>query len=73
MATYRCGACGNRTRFDVTETVTSRAHHHFTLAGAVEVEGREVTAHRVEDVSCRWCGRGDAVEVLETAEAATAT
>jgi hypothetical protein len=65
---YRCRACGNRTRFDVVETTTSRAHHHQTLGGELRVEDRVVTAHHVDQVTCRWCGHGHDVEVLDGAE-----
>lgn len=61
---YRCAACGNLTRFDVTTTRTTRAFHHYTVGGQLEVENEEVRAETVEDVSCRWCGHGRAVEVL---------
>ncbi|HUA94180.1 MAG TPA: hypothetical protein VMB82_01490 [Acidimicrobiales bacterium] len=66
---YRCTACGNLTRFDVTTTRTTRAFHHYSVGGDLEVEEVEVRAETVEDVSCRWCGHGRAVEVL-TAEIA---
>lgn len=61
---YRCAACGNITRFDVTSVRRTRAFHHFTVAGALVVEEEEVLAESVEDVSCRWCGHGRAVETL---------
>jgi hypothetical protein len=65
---YRCTACGNLTRFDVTTTRTTRAFHHYSIGGELTVEDEEVRAETVEDVSCRWCGHGGGVEVL-TAEA----
>jgi len=55
---YRCGACGNLTRFDVTATCRTRSFHHFSLAGELVVEEEEVLEHRVESVTCRWCGAG---------------
>ena len=61
---YRCAACGNVTRFDVTLTRRSRAFHHFTVGGDLTIEDEEVLAEQVEEVSCRWCGSGKAVEVL---------
>lgn len=61
---YRCRACGNRTRFDVTSMRRSRAFHHFDLAGDVNVEDEEVLEESVEQVACRWCGTGTAVEVV---------
>ena len=61
---YRCAACGNLTRFTVTATRRTRAFHHFTLGGELTVEDEEVLDEVVEDVSCRWCGSGRAVEAL---------
>ncbi len=61
---YRCAACGNLTRFDVTTTRRSRAFHHFSLGGELTVEEEEVLSEVVEDVSCRWCGSGSAIEVV---------
>ena len=61
---YRCRACGNRTRFDVTSMRRSRAFHHFDLAGVLQVEEEEVLEETIEQVSCRWCGTGSDVEVL---------
>lgn len=63
---YRCTACGNLTRFDVTTTRTTRAFNHFTVGGELEVEEEEVLAESVDEVRCRWCGHGNAVEVLPT-------
>ena len=60
----RCTACGNLTRFDVTLTRRSRRFHHYTVGGDLTVEDEEVLAEVVEDVACRWCGNGRAVEVL---------
>ena len=62
MTSYRCGACGNKTRFDVVETKKVRAFHHFDLAGVPTVEEEEVLEHELESVTCRWCGASDAVE-----------
>lgn len=59
---YRCTACGNLTRFDVTLTRRSRAFHHYTVGGDLAIEDEEVLSEVVEDVSCRWCGSGAAVE-----------
>lgn len=61
---YRCTACGNLTRFDVTTTRTTRAFNHYTVGGELEVEEVEVLAESVDEVLCRWCGHGNAVEVL---------
>jgi len=62
---YRCAACGNLTRFDVTSTRTTKAFHHFTVGGDLVVEDEEVLEQTVHDVACRWCGHGRSVEVME--------
>jgi DNA-directed RNA polymerase subunit RPC12/RpoP len=64
IARYRCAACGNLTRFDVTVTRRTKEFQHFSVGGSLTVEDEEVLSHVVEDVSCRWCGHGRAVEVL---------
>ncbi len=61
---YRCTACGNLTRFDVTATRRTRAFHHYTVGGDLTVEGTEVLEELVEEVSCRWCGSPRGVEPL---------
>lgn len=58
---YRCTACGNLTRFDVTTTRRTRAYHHYTVGGELELEDVDVLSEQVEDVSCRWCGTGSSV------------
>lgn len=63
-ARYRCNACGNLTRFDVTTRRRTRAFHHFTVGGELSIEDEEVLDEEVEDVSCRWCGTGASVETL---------
>ncbi len=67
---YRCNACGNLTRFDVTLSRRTRSFHHFTVGGELAVEDEEVLSETIEDVSCRWCESGKAVEVLEAAQEA---
>lgn len=62
---YRCTACGNLTRFDVVERRRTRAYHHYSVSGELEVENETVLDQEVEDVSCRWCGDGAAVETTE--------
>ncbi len=58
---YRCTSCGNLTRFDVTATRRTRAFHHYSVGGELQVEEVEVLDEVVEEVSCRWCGPGSAV------------
>jgi hypothetical protein len=61
---YRCTACGNLTRFDVTSTRQTRAFHHYSVGGELSIEESEVLSESVDEVLCRWCGVGTAVEVL---------
>jgi len=63
-ARYRCAACGNLTRFDVTMTRRTRAFHHYSLGGDLAVEEEEVLVETVEEVACRWCGSARAIETL---------
>lgn len=65
---YRCSACGNLTRFDVTTTRRTRAFHHFTVGGELRVEDEQLLAEDVDEVSCRWCGHGRAVEEMRETE-----
>lgn len=65
---FRCTACGNLTRFDVTVTRRSRAFYHYTVGGELAVEDEQVLAEEVEEVACRWCGHGRAVEELRESE-----
>jgi hypothetical protein len=61
---WRCGGCGNLTRFDVRRTRRTAEFWHFDLAGAHRVEESEVLAETLESVTCRWCGRADAIETV---------
>jgi hypothetical protein len=61
---YRCAACGNLTRFDVTTSRRTKAFHHYSVGGELSVDEVEVLDETVEAVSCRWCGNGTAVEVI---------
>lgn len=65
---YRCTACGNLTRFDVTATRRTRSFHHYTVGGELEVEETEVLGEEVEEVACRWCGSGTHVETVDEEE-----
>lgn len=66
MATrYRCSACGNLTRFDVVMSRRTRAFHHYTVGGELRVEDETVLDETVEEVTCRWCGTGTAVEEID--------
>lgn len=68
---FRCGACGNLTRFDVVAEERTRRYHHFDLGGDRVVEEEEVLDRTVVEVACRWCGRSDEIEV-EPAPASSA-
>lgn len=60
---FRCDGCGNLTRFDVVATERTRRFHHFDLGGERVVEEEELLHRTIESVTCRWCGRDDAIEV----------
>ena len=64
---YRCDACGNKTRFDIYETKKVRGFHHFTLAGDVTIEEEEILERDVERIVCRWCGSADSIVEEESA------
>ncbi len=61
---YRCSHCGNRTRFDVYETLRRRRFAHFTLGGEMNVDEEEILDATIERVVCRWCERSDAIEIV---------
>ena len=60
-ARYRCDACGNLTRFDITVSQTTKSFHHFTVGGDLVIEDEEVVSRHVDEVVCRWCGHGRSV------------
>jgi hypothetical protein len=62
-ARFRCDQCGNVTRFDVVTSERARRYLHFDLGGRSSVDEEEVLERTVESVTCRWCGRDDAVRV----------
>jgi hypothetical protein len=61
---FRCGACGNLTRFDVVEARRTRSYYHYTVGGDLNVEEEEVLGAQFERVTCRWCGSSDQIEEL---------
>lgn len=67
---WRCGGCGNLTRFDVTRTRRTTEFWHFDLSGEHQVEETDLKEETVESVTCRWCGRDDAIELIDRNEAA---
>ena len=66
---WRCGGCGNLTRFDVLRTRRTSEFWHFDLAGDHQVEESETRSESLESVTCRWCGRSDAIEMTSRTEA----
>jgi hypothetical protein len=64
---WRCGGCGNLTRFDVARSRRTVEFWHVDLAGDAVVEDAEVRGEAVESVTCRWCGRSDAIELVSRA------
>lgn len=69
-ARYRCTACGNLTRFDITATRRTRAFHHYSVGGDLEVESTDVLSETIESVCCRWCGTDASVVQVDDARAA---
>jgi hypothetical protein len=63
---YRCGACGNVTRFDVVATRRTRSFHHYTIGGDLEIEDEEVLEEQIERVTCRWCNASGESVAVET-------
>jgi ribosomal protein S27E len=64
---WRCGGCGNLTRFDVVHADRIREFWHVGLSGEGSVEETTVLAETVESVTCRWCGRADAIQYVPRA------
>ena len=50
---WRCGGCGNLTRFDVTRTRRTTEFWHFDLAGDHRVEDSTTDHEEVASVTCR--------------------
>ena len=69
---YRCNACGNLTRFEVTVTRRTRAFHHFTIGGDLSIEDAEVLSEEIEPGICRWCDSSASVVVIDDDELASA-
>ena len=70
---WRCGGCGNLTRFDVVRTRRTTEFWHVDLSGEHRVEDSTTEQEEVASVTCRWCGRADAVELVSRVEAGAAT
>ena len=57
-------------------TRRTRAFHHYSIGGDLEIEEEDVLDERIEQVTCRWCSAsGDriALEPLTAGEAAAVT
>jgi len=57
----------------VARTRRTTEFWHFDLAGDHRVEETSTEAEEVSSVTCRWCGRSDAIELVArtVAEAST--
>jgi hypothetical protein len=65
---YRCGACGNLTRFDEEAKRHTRRFLHFSMAGDPEILEEEILGEELIALRCRWCGSGDAIEQVPALE-----
>ena len=61
---WRCGGCGNLTRFDVVRAARTQEFWHLDLAGEASIEESTPLTEDILSVSCRWCGRADQVQVV---------
>ena len=61
---WRCGHCGNLTRFDVERSRRVHEYWHFSMSGVPVVEDTTVVTEVVDKVTCRWCGASDRIEVV---------
>ena len=66
---YRCGSCGNLTRFDVVQVRRTRSFHHYSVGGALTVEEVDVLSEEIESVICRWCDSGAYIVTVDRASA----
>jgi hypothetical protein len=66
---WRCAGCGNLTRFDVVLSRRTSEFWHVDLAGNATVEESSTLDAALESVTCRWCGRSDAIEVVDRPDA----
>lgn len=70
---WRCTACGNLTRFDVTRTLRVQDFVHADLSGEPVIEERTVLNETVDRAVCRWCNAVDQVELVPRPGADEAT
>ncbi len=71
LTRYRCEGCGNLRLFDVVVIRRSSEVHRFSVGGIRDVGDTELLAESVDQISCRWCGHGDDVVLLQDAEGAS--
>ncbi len=64
---WRCGGCGNLTRFDVVRTRTTEEFWHVDLSGEPAVDESSTVVETISRVTCRWCGRSDSIEYVPRA------
>ncbi|MGZ4737235.1 MAG: hypothetical protein ACXVJW_11965 [Acidimicrobiia bacterium] len=66
---FRCSACGNLTRFDVTVSRRVKEFRHFSVGGDLTIESSEILDEVVDRVECRWCrASGDTIELRSGSE-----
>lgn len=65
---WRCGHCGNLTRFDVVRSRRTREFWHVDLAGVPAIEETEVLDETIAEVRCRWCSSADSIEIVKRPE-----
>lgn len=65
---YRCSHCGNKTRFDVYDTVRRRRFEHATLGGEITIDEEEILERTIDRIVCRWCDRDDAIETVRLSQ-----
>ena len=52
----------------MTTTRRTKAFHHYTVGGDLEIEDEQVLSEAVESVECRWCESGANVENVSSEE-----
>ena len=61
---WRCAHCGNLTRFDVVRRSRTAEFWHLDLGGEPAIEESQAMEDVIESVTCRWCGKPDAIEIV---------
>jgi DNA-directed RNA polymerase subunit RPC12/RpoP len=55
---YRCGSCGNLTRFGVEASGGEHQLWNVLAGNQPKVRAIEVLGEVVDRVTCQWCGHG---------------